>query len=472
MNAARPPRPSHAILRLSTIAASGGLLFGFNTAVISGALPMITQAWHLDAAAARIVVSAVLVGAIVGSLCAGPIADALGRRDIIMANAATFALGAFLSGLAPSIEWLVAGRIMIGVAVGAVSVTVPLYISEIAPAKTRGALVTLNQLAITIGILLAFVADAILDDYDDGWRFMFMAGSALAVLFGMAMLFLTESPRWLVWQDDEQEARRILNEFEIGDVDREIGAIKDSLKTEAGLSWRDFRGPRIRPALITGIGLYFFQQFVGINAILYFAPTIFDRAGFDTSTAGLLAAVAIGILNVIGTIIAIQLIDRIGRKPLLSIGFIGMTLSLIAVGLIFFLTGGPGPIQKWLVLISLLSFIGFFAISIGPAGWLIISEIYPTSVRGRAMAIPSAAHWTFNLIVSFLFIGFLHELGHRATYWIFAAFGAVGWFFCRTYVPETAGRTLEEIQASYAAAAETGSGDQVSAGRAPMAGRS
>ncbi len=386
-------------------------------------------------------------------LCAGPIADALGRRDIIMANAATFALGAFISGLAPSIEWLVAGRVMIGIAVGAVSVCVPLYIAEIAPAKTRGALVTLNQLAITIGILLAFVAGTILDDYEGGWRYMFMAGSALAILFGFAMLFLSESPRWLVWQDDEQEARRILNAFGIEDVDREINAMKASLKIEAGLTWRDFGGPRIRPAMVTGIGLYFFQQFVGINAILYFAPTIFDRAGFDTSTAGLLAAVVIGIVNVIGTIVAIQLIDRVGRKPLLSVGFIGMTISLVVVGAVFFITGGPGPVQKWLVLAALLSFIGFFAISIGPAGWLMISEIYPTTLRGRAMAIPSAAHWTFNLIVSFLFIGFLHEFGHRATYWIFALFGAVGWLFCRYYVPETAGRTLEDIQDSYAAEA-------------------
>jgi SP family galactose:H+ symporter-like MFS transporter len=469
MTVAQTPRTHHAILRLSTIAASGGLLFGFNTAVISGALPMITQAWQLDPALARIVVSAVLVGAIFGALCAGPIADALGRRDIIMANAATFALGAFISGLAPSIEWLVAGRVMIGIAVGAVSVCVPLYIAEIAPAKTRGALVTLNQLAITVGILMAFVAGTILDDYEGGWRYMFMSGSALAVLFGMAMLFLVESPRWLVWQDDEQEARRILNDFGIDDVDREIAAMKASLKTETGLTWRDFGGPRIRPAMATGIGLYFFQQFVGINAILYFAPTIFDRAGFDTSTAGLLAAVAIGIVNVIGSIIAIQLIDRIGRKPLLSVGFIGMTISLLVVGLVFFITGGPGPVQKWLVLAALLSFIGFFAISIGPAGWLMISEIYPTTVRGRAMAIPSAAHWTFNLIVSFLFIGFLHEFGHRATYWIFALFGAVGWFFCRYYVPETAGRSLEDIQASYVSAADKPAAYGASVGNTPVA---
>lgn len=471
MDAAGHPHARHTIVRLATIAASGGLLFGFNTAVISGALPMITQAWQLDPALARIVVSAVLVGAIVGALCAGPIADSLGRRDIIMANAATFALGAFISGLAPSVEWLVTGRVMIGIAVGAVSVCVPLYIAEIAPAKSRGALVSLNQLAITIGILLAFVADAILDDYTDGWRYMFMSGSALAILFGSAMLFLSESPRWLVWKDDEQEARRVLTEYGIADVDGEIAAIKNGLNLETGLTWRDFRGPRIRPALVTGIGLYFFQQFVGINAILYFAPTIFDRAGFDTSTAGLLAAVGIGIVNVIGTIVAIQLIDRVGRKPLLSIGFIGMTVSLVAVGLAFLATGEPGPAQKWLVLIALLSFIGFFSISIGPAGWLIISEIYPTTLRGRAMAIPSAAHWTFNLIVSFLFIGFLHEFGHRATYWIFALFGVAGWAFCRYCVPETAGRSLEDIQASYAAEAGDPAGDTHPARHSTLAGQ-
>ena len=196
------------------------------------------------------------------------------------------------------------------------------------------------------------------------------------------------------------------------------------------------------------MGLYFFQQFVGINAILYFAPIILTHAGFDTGFAALLASVVIGLLNVVMTILAMRLLDRVGRKPLLSIGFAGMTLSLLAVGLAFMV--GPGVAQKWLVLLALMNFIAFFAVSIGPIGWLVISEIYPTTLRGRAMSIPSAAHWLFNVVVSFSFLPLIHHLGNGLTFGLFALFGVSGWLFCRFLVPETNGRTLEEIQEQYA----------------------
>jgi MFS family permease len=202
--------------------------------------------------------------------------------------------------------------------------------------------------------------------------------------------------------------------------------------------------------MVTGIGLYFFQQLVGINAILYFAPSIFAKAGFDGRTAALLATVVIGVLNVVMTILAMRWLDRVGRKPLLSIGFAGMALGLLATALVFTVMGDSGGVQKWLVLLTLMTFIACFAASIGPIGWLMISELYPTTVRGRAMSIPSASHWLFNALVSFSFLPLVLHLGDGPTFGLFALFAVAGWFFCRFLVPETKGLTLEEIQEQYA----------------------
>ena len=437
---------------LAGVASTGGLLFGFNTGVISGALPIIQQAWQLDTFTSGLVVSVVLVSALIGALIAGQICDRFGRRDIITATSATFALGAFGSGLAPSIDWLIAGRAVVGLAIGAVSVSVPLYIAEIAPARSRGALVSFNQFAITVGILLSYIAAAILGDREEAWRYMFMTGSALAVLLGVATIVLVESPRWLVWQDDEQEARLVLQELgsKLEEIEGEIERIRRGLAAETKGSFVALLGGHMRPAMTTGIGLCFFQQFVGINAVIYYAPTILTNAGFDSGSAALFATVVIGALNVVMTILAMRQLDRVGRKPLLSIGFAGMTGSMLVVGLIFVVTAGAGTTQKWLVLPALTTFIAFFAVSIGPVAWLMISEIYPTTLRGRAMSIPSAAQWLFNVVVSFAFLPFAQHLGDAPTYGVFALFGVTGWLFCRFLVPETKGRTLEEIQEQYA----------------------
>lgn len=437
---------------LAAIASTGGLLFGFDTGIISGALPLIQREWHLDTFASGLLVAVLLGGAVIGALVAGQVCDRLGRREIITATSATFALGAFGSGLAPSIDWLILNRAVVGLALGAISVSVPLHIAEIAPAKSRGALVSCNQLAITIGILLAYITAAMLGSHHEAWRHMFMAGSALAVLLGITSVALLESPRWLLWQDDEQEARRVLGELiaRPQDVDREIDCIKRGLAAESESSLGRLILGRGRPAMVTGMGLYFFQQFVGINAILYFAPSIFAKAGFDSRTAALLATVAIGILNVLMTVLAMRLLDRVGRRPLLSIGFAGMALSLLAVGLTFAAFDGESGPQRWLVLLALMTFIACFAVSIGPIGWLMISEIYPTTLRGRAMSIPSAAHWLFNAAISFSFLPLLLHLGDGPTFGLFALFAVTGWFFCRFLVPETKGLTLEEIQEPHA----------------------
>lgn len=438
---------------MAAIASTGGLLFGFDTGIISGALPLIQQDWGLDTFMSGALVAVLLGGAVIGALIAGQISDRLGRREIITATSATFALGAFGSGLAPSIELLIVARAVVGLALGAVSVSVPLYIAEIATAKSRGAMVSSNQLAITIGILISYVIAMFFEGEDHAWRYMFITGAALAVLLGVASVLLVESPRWLVWQDDEQEARRVMEELGAtpAQIDFEIDRIKKALANETEQSvYGLFRGYG-RPEMITGVGLYFFEQFVGINAIIYFAPAIFAEAGFDPSAVVFMATIVNGVLNVSMTIVAIFLLDRIGRRPLLMMGFAGMACSLFGTALVFMTTGELDEEHKWLVLFGLTTFIEFFAVSIGPIGWLMISEIYPTTLRGRAMSVPSAAHWLFNAIVSFAFIPLLQYLGNGPTFALFAFFGATGWFFCRHFAPETKGLTLEEIQERYAA---------------------
>jgi len=444
--------PARVPYLVAAIASTGGLLFGFNTAIISGALPIVQQRMDLGTDMSRALVAALLAGAVFGSLIAGLIADAFGRREVIAATAATFALGAFGSGLAPTVEWLIASRFGIGLAIGAVSVTVPLYIAEMAPAAERGFLVSFNQLAITIGILLAYVTAFVVGDHPDSWRRMFMAASGLAVLLGLSCILLVESPRWLVLQDDAEEARRILNALgrTPAEADDAIARVSRDLAQEAGLSWRDLFGARLGPAMLAGVGLFVFQQCVGINAILYFADSILSNAGFDVGKAAQIAAVVVGLLNVAFTLVAMALLDTVGRKKLLSVGFLGMSASLLAAGLVVLIGAGLGGMQKWLELLAILSFIAFFAVSIGPIGWLAISELYPTVLRGRAMSIPSAVHWLLNSAVSVAFLPLVGSVGAGQAFCLFAAVGAAGWLFCRRFVPETRGRTLEEIQEDFA----------------------
>ena len=445
--------PAHVPNLLAAIASTGGLLFGFNTAIISGALPIVQKTMNLGTDMSRALVAAVLVGAVVGSLIAGLLADAFGRREVIGATAATFALGAFGSGLAPTVEWLIASRFGIGLAIGAVSVTVPLYIAELAPAATRGRLVSFNQLAITIGILLAYVTAFVVGDHPDSWRRMFMAASGLAVLLGLSCILLVESPRWLVLQDDAEEARRVLLALGRTPAETEdaIASVRSGLAQEAGLSWRDLFGARLAPAMLAGVGLFVFQQCVGINAILYFANAILGNAGFDAGSAAQVASVVVGVLNVLFTLVAMALLDTVGRKKLLSVGFLGMSASLLAAGLVVLAGAALGGMQKWMELLAILFFIVFFAVSIGPIGWLAISEFYPTTLRGRAMSIPSAAHWLLNSAVSVAFLPLVGRVGAGQAFCLFAVVGAAGFVFCRRFVPETKGRTLEEIQEDFAA---------------------
>ena len=429
------------------VAAIGGVLFGFDTGVISGALLFIKQQWTLSATSQEFVVSAVLIGAMIGAALSGRIADSFGRKRTIIVTACIFAVGSIAAALAKSVEMLIMSRVIIGVAIGIASFCVPLYISEVAPAKQRGALVSLNQLAITIGIFVSYFIDDIFAGVSSGWRYMFLAGALPALFLGIGMIFLPRTPRWLMIKGKEDEARRVLTSMgTTDDIDADIRDIKRSLGEEKSAGWKELLVPWLRMPLFIGIGIMFFQQITGINTVIYYAPTIFQMAGFKSNVVAIAATAGVGALNVIMTVVAIFLIDKIGRKPLLSIGLAGMIVALGILGLAFKEQAVLGDALKWVSIGSLLLYIASFAISLGPVAWLIVAEIYPLKIRGLAMSIATFSNWGFNFIVAGTFLTIVQKLGASTAFWIYAVLSILGWIFCYFYVPETKGHKLEDIE--------------------------
>jgi SP family galactose:H+ symporter-like MFS transporter len=449
---AGPLRLSRQLRRVALIAASCGILLGFNTAVISGALPSMLLTWTLDPTIHSLIVSGLLIGAIVGALVGGRLADDLGRRDVIMATAAVFALGTFCSGLAPSPIYLVGGRLIVGFAVGVISVVAPLYLAEVAPAHRRGAIVGLYQLAITLGILSAYVLDAVLGIHPDEWRDMFMSGAALAGALGLVMLLLPDSPRWMLLHDDEQEARDILARLGVADVDRAIEQIRRGIEQET-------KAPRalptsfVRSPLGIGVGLFFFQQLGGINVVIYFFPTMMMRVGLSWGHHALLSAIALGVLNCLLTVVALLLLDRVGRKPLAVWSLAGMFVSLLVLSLGEWLYdhGIAGEAIHIVLFAGFVSYIAWFAVGMGPVCWVMISELYPLRSRGTEMGIPAMAHWAFNLMVagSLPYILSVGITGYA--FLAYAVIAAWGWWWARKVLPETNGLSLEDISARWPA---------------------
>ncbi len=429
---------------VAAVAALGGLLFGYDTGVISGAILFVKEQFNLAATIEEMVVSAVLIGAIVGAGVSGQLSDTFGRRRIIIATAAIFIVGSLVSALASGVAILVAGRIIIGLAIGIASFAVPLYISEISPANARGALVSLNQLAITVGIVLSYVVDYVLAG-DKGWRGMFAIGVAPALILGIGIFFLPFSPRWLMSRSLPEEAKKVLKRARgTDDVENEMKDIETSLSEEPG-GWRELLEPWMRVPLVIGIGIMFFQQITGINTVIYYAPTIFGFAGFSSAQVDILATMGVGIVNVLMTVVAIRVIDRVGRRALLSMGLIGMAASLGALGLAFKMASVPGAL-KWIAVGSLTVYIASFAVSLGPIAWLIIAEVFPLKIRGRAMSLATMANWLFNLVIAMTFLTLIEKLGRAQTFWLYAILSIAGWLFCYFVVPETKGYTLEQIE--------------------------
>ncbi len=432
---------------IACVAAIAGLLFGFDEGIIAGALRPLHTEFDISPLEEGLMTATVPLGALVGAVIAGMLAAPWGRRSLLMAAALLFIAGALVCAFAPSIWVLSLGRLFLGIAIGVAAMVAPLYISETAPASQRGMLVSIYQLAITLGIFGAYLVGFALHD---SWRVMF----ATAVVPGLMLLVgvwrLSDTPRWLVQRGRHAEAGRVIASIQgcgVSDprVTSELAAITSAARSEekAG-TWADLLGPLARPALVVGTGLFFLQQLSGINAVIYFAPTVFAHAGFSSSGTQLLATLGIGAVNVLMTLVAMALIDRIGRRKLMFIGFAGAALSL---GLIAVAAGTGSPDLQALSLIGLVLYIASFAIAIGPLPWVMMSEIFPLHLRGLGMSAASITNWAFNFIVVLTFPVLLDTLGLAGVFSIYALVCVLGLVFTARYVPETAGLTLEEIEA-------------------------
>ena len=437
------------VLIAAAFAALGGLLFGYDTGVISGALIFIKSQFHLSVFHQELVVSVVLVGAAFGALSGGRLADAFGRRFMLLVTALIFVAGAIVCAMAPSIGVLVAGRIIVGFGIGLSSSTVPVYISEVSPAEARGWQVSLFQLAITVGILAAYLVDYAFAAGGQ-WRWMLGLAVVPGASLGLAMLAMPETPRWLAKHGHADAARKALARIRgTQDVNLEFREIQDTLsRADERGHFSDLMASSVRPALIIGIGLAIAQQITGINTVIYYAPTVIQSAGISSASGAILATAGIGVVNVLITILAMWLIDRVGRRPLLLTGIAGMILSLGTLGLVF-RTQAPSAALGWLAVIILMAYVASFAISLGPIFWLLIAEIYPLKIRGVAEGTAAGTNWAANLLVSITFLSLVQALGPSWTFWVYGLLAIATWLFSYYLVPETKRRTLEEIEKSW-----------------------
>jgi sugar porter (SP) family MFS transporter len=433
----------------AAISALGGMLFGYDIGVISGAILFIKRDFSLSAGMEEIVVSSVLLGSLAGAAAGGILADRLGRRKLLIATAIVFGLAAIAAALAPGTAWLILARVVAGVAIGVASFVAPLYISEIAPVDIRGKLVSINQVALTSGIVISYLIDYTFAG-SQAWRWMFALAAIPAAAFGIGLLFIPDSPRWLAAQGHVDKARVALKRIRDPEqVESELAQIQKSAAQQKA-NWSELLSPLLRPAMIVGVGLAIAQQITGINTVIYYAPTILKFAGVSSAPAAILASVGVGVVNLLLTLVAMQLIDRVGRRPLLSISLAGMAVSVSVLGLAFSLKQFSGSLG-WVALASLMTYVGFFAVGLGPVFWLILSEIYPLRIRGRAMSVGTAANWSANLIVALSFLTLTEVLGKPATFWLYGAVSVGAWLFAFFLVPETKGKTLEQVEAHWRA---------------------
>lgn len=439
--------------------ALGGMLFGYDTGVISGAILFISDELQLTPSLEGLVVASLLLGAAIGAACAGPLSDRLGRRNLIIIAAILFTVGAIGAALAPNVGVLVLFRVVLGLAVGTAALIVPLYLSEIAPTEIRGAISSLNQLMITVGILLAFIVNALLAD-SGAWRWMLGLAVLPSVALLVGMFFMPETPRWLVSRGRDDNARDVLLQSRTEEeAEQEIRDIKEVERQEEG-GLRELMAPWVRPALVVAIGLAVFQQIIGINTIIYYAPTTLTNVGYGNAAA-IYANLIIGAINVLMTLVAIRIIDSTGRKPLLLAGLVGMVISLTVLGLSTLLLSEPSSPTDTVAVITLLCLAGFiisFAATWGPTVWVMLPEILPLRIRGTAMGVAIFLHWIANFIVSQTFPSLLAAVGPGPVFLGYAVIGVLAFIFVRALVTETKGRSLEQIEADLQQKARFASG--------------
>lgn len=433
------------ILSLSVISALGGLLFGYDISVISGAIPFITKFFGLNEWWKGFVVSSVYIGCMIGSMMAGKLGDKYGRKPLLLASALLFSISAIGSGLANSLEVFFIYRLIGGFGVGMASLLSPLYIAEMAPAKIRGQFVSINQFTIVIGILLAYFVNYMLVGTGvNNWRWMFASEAVPSLFFLFGMMYVPESPRWLVKAHRQSDALHILSK--VGNINyakKTLENIEDSLSQRTMESFKILLQKPLRPVLLIGITLAVFQQWSGINVIFFYAPDIFAAAGKGIETQ-LGQTVIIGLVNVTFTILAMFLVDKVGRKLLLLIGSLGMAGCYIAIGALFYFDNLKGI---GFIIIILLT-IAFYASSLAPVTWVIISEIFPNRIRGMAMAIATLFLWLACYLLTLSFPIMMETLQGSTTFWIYAVICILGFLFILKKVPETKQKSLEELEST------------------------
>jgi len=424
------------------IATMGGLMFGFDVAIISGAVPFIQPYFGWNELQLGWGVSSLLVGAIIGAFGSGVLSDIYGRKKVLIFVALFFAVSCTFTALASSSVIFISARLFGGLAVGAASVLSPMYVAEVAPSKNRGTLVAIYQLAIVLGILCSYTINYGLHNVDNNWRWMFATGIFPSVLFFIGLFFIPESPRWLYKAGRERDSLRVLTRIG-GDslAKAEILEIAESLKgNSSSVAISELFKPSTRKVMIVGFLLAVFVQISGINTIVDYAPKILLAAGVEINNA-LLQTSFVGIINFIFTFVAILFIDKVGRRLLYLIGSMGMVITLLMLAISFYLR-----MEGIFTLICILAFIAFFASCIGPVFWTLVSEIFPNRMRGKALAFASFTQWIFNFFVVLLFPHFLASVGGAKTFLFLAFMSLLQWLFTYLYVPETKGKSLEEIE--------------------------
>jgi sugar porter (SP) family MFS transporter len=432
---------------IAAVAALSGLLFGFDTAVINGALIFLRQELALTTRGTEMATSSLLVGCAIGAAVAGSLTDRFGRKRILIVSALLFAASAVGAAVPRHLGQFVAARLVGGLAIGSASVLAPLYIAEISPRRIRGRLVSLNQMAIVTGILLAYFVNWLLSFAGpSSWRLMFASAAIPSVVFFAALLFVPESPRFLVERGRQREALAVLERVGGADPARaELAEIRDTIAEESG-TLRELLERRLRRPLGIAVFLAVFQQITGINTVIYYGSLIFkEQVGGQSDSAAIGANVIIGAVNVLMTIVALWVIDRLGRRPLMMLASLGMALSLLVLGLLFRLEPPPAV----MVLGVILLYVASFGVGLGPGVWVVISELFPTRIRGRAMSIATVCLWLACILITATFLSLVEAVGSTGAFWLYAAMSVVNFLFIWRVMPETKGRSLEEIERSW-----------------------
>jgi sugar porter (SP) family MFS transporter len=433
------------LLRVSSVAALGGLLYGYDMGIIAAAVIFVKHSFSLSTFMEELVVSIVLIGATIGAISGGVIADRIGRRATLIWAAAIFILGSVLSPLAPNVFVLIVARGIIGIGIGFSSVTAPVYVSELAPPQSRGMLIGLYQLALTLGIALADLIGYWLAAQQQ-WRLMFGLAVVPTLFLLIAVLVVPESPRWLFAHGREEAAKSVLRTYTDSQGAQSLLAdIQRGLKTPVEQRWRALWSPGVRGALFIAAGLTVLQQVTGINTIIYYGPQIFELAGTTSHGSAIFATLLVALVNVVFTLAGIMLVDRVGRKPLLYVGVSGMTVALFTLSLTFSRTAQAGSRMAAIAIACLMVYIACFAFSLGAIAWILVAEVFPLRVRARGMAAGTLFSGLANFAVSLTFLSMIDAFGSAGTFAVYGTLSIVTLLFVRFVVPETCRRDLESI---------------------------